>query len=163
MMPVRRGRLIVAGAALLLTACGTAEGVHRASSPAVHYDRDGEVHRPASIIAPARATRSHVRAQLRPQARPHPVHTPSTGFSTWRGSHAYLAVRDCESGGDYGAVSHTGKYRGAWQMDASFWSTYGGLKYASRPELATPLEQDMVAYRGYLSRGWQPWSCRKEI
>lgn len=86
-----------------------------------------------------------------------------TGFSTWRGSHAYLAVLHCESKGDYGAVSRTGKYRGGWQMDASFWRTYGGLKYASRPELATPLEQDMVAYRGYLSRGWQPWSCRREI
>jgi hypothetical protein len=45
-------------------------------------------------------------------------------------------------------------------MDADFWETYGGLKYASRPELASETEQDAVAYRGWLARGWQPWECK---
>jgi len=65
----------------------------------------------------------------------------------------------CESGGDYSVHSRTGKYRGAWQMDSDFWRSYKGLQYASRPDLATPHEQDLVAYRGWKSRGWQPWAC----
>lgn len=81
----------------------------------------------------------------------------------WRTSRAYRIVRHCESTDNYRAVSRTGKYRGGWQMDAPFWATYGGLAYASRPELATPLEQDLVAYAGYLARGWRPWSCRSNL
>lgn len=48
-------------------------------------------------------------------------------------------------------------------MDADFWKTYGGLQYASRPEMASEQEQDAVAYRGWLARGWQPWTCRSVL
>jgi hypothetical protein len=75
-----------------------------------------------------------------------------------------LAVARCESYPDGPrAVSLTGKYRGKWQMDASFWRTYGGLSFAETPERATEVEQDLVAYRGYLARGWEPWTCRKVL
>lgn len=62
-----------------------------------------------------------------------------------------------ESHGICTAVNPSGKYRGRWQMDANFWSAYGGLAYASTPDRATCHQQDLVAYRGWQARGWQPW------
>lgn len=63
-----------------------------------------------------------------------------------------------ESGFNCKAVNPSGKYRGKWQMDKDFWASYGGLAYASRPDLASCAAQNYVAYRGYLARGWSPWS-----
>ena len=83
--------------------------------------------------------------------------------SQWAQTRSALAVAECESGRDGSARSHTGKYRGKWQMDASFWATYGGLKYASSPDYASVTEQDEVAYRGFLARGWQPWTCARIV
>jgi hypothetical protein len=48
-------------------------------------------------------------------------------------------------------------------MDADFWRTYGGLRYAHAPELASTTQQDLVAYRGFLDRGWQPWECARIV
>lgn len=48
-------------------------------------------------------------------------------------------------------------------MDADFWRTYGGRVFANTPDRATEVEQDLVAYRGWLKRGWQPWTCKKEL
>ncbi len=79
--------------------------------------------------------------------------------SRWAATAKARTVAFCESSGDITAVSRTGKYRGKWQADADFWRTYGGLQFASRPELASEAEQDAVAYRGWLARGWQPWAC----
>lgn len=121
--------------------------------------------------AATRVSRSTARPTITPTPKPKPVPssapartssapdpTPS-GFAAWRNSAKAKSVIMCESGGDYSVRSRTGKYRGAWQMDADFWRTYGGLKYAPRPDAATPHQQDLVAYRGWLSRGWQPWAC----
>jgi hypothetical protein len=102
---------------------------------------------PPRQVTPLRASRSRT---------PEP-HGP---FWKWVASAHALRVANCESNGNPRAVSRTGKYRGKWQMDADFWRTYGGLKYAPRPDLATESEQDRVAYNGWLARGWQPWSCR---
>lgn len=70
----------------------------------------------------------------------------------------------CESHGNYTDMgSHRGViYYGAWQANAAFWRTYGGdLRYlADRGRFTAPAAmQDLVAYRGWLARGWQPWSC----
>lgn len=77
----------------------------------------------------------------------------------WADTAKARAVAECESGGDIHAVSASGTYRGKWQMDADFWRTYGGLRYATRADLATEPEQDRVAHNGWLTRGWQPWTC----
>lgn len=69
----------------------------------------------------------------------------------------------CESHRNPQAVNPSGKYRGKWQMDADFWATYGGRAFASRPDLASEYQQDLVAYHGWLARGWQPWACRSAI
>ena len=79
---------------------------------------------------------------------------PPPGPATLLDWHA-LAL--CESSGNPHAVSPSGRYRGLYQMDADFWRTYGGLRYAPRPDLASRAEQTAVARNGYAARGRQPW------
>ena len=63
-----------------------------------------------------------------------------------------------ESGGDCRIVSGSGKYLGKWQLDMDEWPRLGGLAFAGRPHLATCAEQDIVAYRNWVDRGWTPWT-----
>jgi hypothetical protein len=76
----------------------------------------------------------------------------------WANSATARRVAARESGGNCQAVSRNGKYRGKWQMDASFWRSYGGRAYAATPDRASCAEQDVVAHRGWVARWWQPWS-----
>ena len=74
----------------------------------------------------------------------------------------WAKLRTCEGGhgNPYLAVNHSGKYRGAYQMDRSFWLSYGGdPDYSSPPrwEHAPPAMQDRVAFAGYRERGSNPW------
>ena len=62
-----------------------------------------------------------------------------------------------ESHGDYGAVSSSGTYRGAWQFDQRTWEANGGF---GDPAAATPAQQDAVAYNTWLASGSQPWGGR---
>ncbi len=84
--------------------------------------------------------------------------TSFTSSAAWAASAKAVAVAQCESRGNPLSVSASGKYQGKWQMDDSFWRSYGGLEFASDPQYATEAQQDEVAYRGWLARGWQPWS-----
>jgi hypothetical protein len=42
-------------------------------------------------------------------------------------------------------------------MSSAFWKTYGGKQFASKPEMASCRDQDLVAYNGWIVRGWAPW------
>lgn len=64
------------------------------------------------------------------------------------------SVRRCESGGDYGAVSSSGKYRGAYQFDQQTWESVGG---SGDPAAASPSEQDNRANALQQQRGASPW------
>lgn len=84
----------------------------------------------------------------------------------WAHSTAGIKVSNCESGDRrswtrYNGDPHmnTGYYKGKWQDGPHEWSAYGGLEFASRPDLATEAEQDVVNFRLWKARGWQPWSC----
>lgn len=82
---------------------------------------------------------------------------PGTTYAMW------ARVRHCESGGSggYRAVSASGTFRGAYQMNADFWRSYGGDPAYLRPpswERAPEAMQDAVAFRGYAARGRQPWT-----
>jgi hypothetical protein len=69
-----------------------------------------------------------------------------------------------ESGGNYGAVSKTGKYRGKYQTTSDFFLRYGGdPQFAGRHELAPPAMQDEVALRGYKARGLAPWPGAEKV
>lgn len=65
------------------------------------------------------------------------------------------ALAQCESSDNPRAVN--GPYRGLYQMDQDFWETYGGLTFGRRPDLATRAQQRLIAQRGYLARGREPW------
>lgn len=83
--------------------------------------------------------------------------------STASPSDAALArLRACESGGNYQAVSRSGKYRGAYQFDRRTWASVKGA--GSDPAAASPAEQDAAARRLYASRGRSPWPvCGKRL
>ncbi len=69
-------------------------------------------------------------------------------------SSALAAIRACESGGDYSAVSSSGTYRGAYQFDHATWQAMGG---SGDPAAAPPAEQDMRAQMLYDQAGSSPW------
>lgn len=64
-------------------------------------------------------------------------------------------IKSKESGGNYQAVSKSGKYRGAYQFDQRTWESNGGT---GDPAAASPAEQDRIAAATYARRGSQPWS-----
>jgi hypothetical protein len=83
---------------------------------------------------------------------PPPAHVAT---ATPRATGAPLSsIRQCESGGNYGAVSPTGQYRGAYQFNYETWASVGG---SGDPAAASPAEQDMRAAMLYSRRGASPW------
>lgn len=64
------------------------------------------------------------------------------------------SIRACESGGNYGAVSSSGRYRGAYQFDQQTWESVGG---SGDPAAASPAEQDARARALQQQRGSSPW------
>ncbi len=93
-------------------------------------------------------------------------HEPPSGDAVWE----HLAsIRQCESGSNYGAVSSSGKYRGAYQFASSTWRTSvagAGYDTAAYPlaNEAPPEVQDAAAYWLYtnatVSRQWPVCSRR---
>lgn len=67
---------------------------------------------------------------------------------------AWAQVRRCESGGNYQAVSGSGRYRGAYQFDMQTWSAMGGR---GDPAAALPMEQDARAKLLFAQRGARAW------
>lgn len=71
----------------------------------------------------------------------------------------WAQLRDCESGDDYAVAAANGHY-GAYQFDLGTWRSVGGTGY---PNQASPAEQDYRALYLYRMRGWQPWTCAREL
>jgi hypothetical protein len=84
-------------------------------------------------------------------------------FEVWVNSPTAKFLKKKESNNNCKATGSKGKYQGTWQMNAGFWKTYGGKKYASKASKATCKEQDLVAYKGWLARGWSPWPPAKNF
>lgn len=123
--------------------------------------------RPATMLvaAPPRAQRLPVRTLTRASRgeRRLPLSAPrrvaQTSATTGRGSDPYSvwdAVAACESSGNWHDNTANGYY-GGLQMNMEFWRNYGGLAYASRPDLATEAEQITVAERGLAAQGVGAW------
>jgi hypothetical protein len=70
------------------------------------------------------------------------------------GGDAWAKLRNCESGGNYQAVSSSGKYRGAYQFDQRTWEAVGGV---GDPVDASAEEQDLRARILYSRSGSRPW------
>lgn len=69
----------------------------------------------------------------------------------------------CESTSRWNAATGNG-YFGGLQMDMTFWRRYGGMAYASRPDLASPTAQVEIAQRGQRVQGWAAWpACSRRL
>ena len=84
-------------------------------------------------------------------------------FEVWLKSPTTKYLKKVESNNNCKSTGGNGKYQGTWQVNAGFWQTYGGKKYAPKASLATCREQDLVAYKGWLARGWSPWPPAKRF
>lgn len=146
-----------AALAISLTACGSSERPVAAIEPPVSQPPLAETNRePTTTTVPPRTTTT--RRVSRSGRRP-----ASGGTS---GACDLDTIKARESGNNYGAVSASGKYRGAHQFDRPTW--HGAAIRAGYPEWADtpvnevpPAVQDAVAAQLYSERGSQPWSvCR---
>ncbi|MEI6109190.1 MAG: transglycosylase family protein [Actinomycetes bacterium] len=87
----------------------------------------------------------------------------SITFDVWVNSPTAKHVKKAESHNNCKSTGGHGKYQGTWQVSAGFWKSYGGNKYASKASKATCQQQDLVAYKGWLARGWSPWPPAKNF
>ncbi|TXH42459.1 MAG: hypothetical protein E6Q90_09250 [Actinobacteria bacterium] len=77
-------------------------------------------------------------------------------------SYQSVAVRQCESSGNYSINTGNGYY-GAWQFDYPSWHGNGGGRFAEYPHQATKAQQDYVAWYYYQRSGWRPWECAYKL
>ena len=68
----------------------------------------------------------------------------------------WAAVAACESGGNWAASTGNGFY-GGLQFTEQTWLGYGGGRYASSANLATPAQQIAVAGRVLAGQGIGAW------
>ncbi|WP_308191881.1 transglycosylase family protein [Kitasatospora humi] len=69
----------------------------------------------------------------------------------------------CESGGDWRAATGNGYY-GGLQILPRTWQSAGGLRYATRPDLATRQQQIEVAQEIRNRQGWRAWGgCAHDL
>ena len=134
-------------------------------------------------LKPVKPAKAAPKPDARPEAKPAPKPTPAPAVNPapkpqatapvernpWADSppetesEKLACIRWVETRGDYRAVSPSGQYRGAYQMDDNFWRYYGGSEeLTGRHEKATPAEQDAVATRGLRDRGLEPWPSAVE-
>ena len=75
----------------------------------------------------------------------------------------WLSLAQCESGGDWHANTGNGFYGGT-QTAPSTWAAFGGLRFASRADLASRGEQVTVNERILAAQGWNAWpTCARRL
>jgi len=116
-------------------------------------DRAAERERAAAASA-ATATPRRSRSAAPTAGAPATTSAPGRGNPTDAERATLARIRRCESGGNYGAVSSSGRYRGAYQFDRSTWAGLGG---SGDPAAASPAEQDYRALLLLRQRGTRPW------
>lgn len=93
------------------------------------------------------------------------AHYQATIFLRWHQVQRWAPLAECESGGNWSAVSRSGRYRGGLQMTPAFWRTYGGPEFAPAPELAEPWQQAEIADRHIADEGdYGAWpACARRL
>ncbi|MGW4871217.1 transglycosylase family protein [Streptomyces chartreusis] len=79
----------------------------------------------------------------------------ATGASAADGT-VWDKVAECESGGSWSADEGNGQY-GGLQLTQDDWEAYGGLDYATSPDLASRSQQIAVAQEILADQGTKPW------
>jgi hypothetical protein len=103
--------------------------------------------------------RAVVKAYLQAVAPPPPVPVVRSVPAPVTGD-PWAALRQCESGGNYGEDSGNGYY-GAYQFNPGTWHSLGlpGL-----PSQASPAQQDQAAQELQARRGWGQWpACSRRL
>jgi hypothetical protein len=91
-------------------------------------------------------------------AAPRPV--VAAGRPVVAGPDPFVALRDCESGGNYGDDTGNGYY-GAYQFTLSSWRDLG---LGGLPSQAPPAVQDRAAQELQARRGWGQWpACSRRL
>ena len=71
------------------------------------------------------------------------------------------SIRNCESDGNYTAVSRNGRYRGAYQFSQSTWNSVASRHYphlvGKDPARVAPYQQDAMALALISERGFSAW------
>ena len=107
------------------------------------------------VAAPAPAPPPSPAPAPPPSPAPTPARPAGRAGNPTASELAILArIRQCESGGNYGIVSASGIYRGAYQFDRRTWASVGG---SGDPAAASPAEQDYRALLLLRERGRRPW------
>jgi hypothetical protein len=109
--------------------------------------------------AAAAAAAAETTTTTAPPPPPPPPPAPSPGGPT---AAQWAALRNCESGGNYAAISANGLYFGAYQFHPGTWdstASYAGRGdlVGVRPDHAAPSDQDAMARALYDRRGSSPW------
>jgi hypothetical protein len=110
--------------------------------------------RPPASVPPASAATAAPQGSV-PAPAP-PQQPPSGGPAGASAAEAALLakIRQCESGGNYAALSPSGTYRGAYQFSVATWRAVGGT---GDPAQASPAEQDLRALLLLRSQGPRAW------
>ena len=90
----------------------------------------------------------------KPAPAPRPAAAAGAGGPTSGGGLNWAALAACESGGNPGAVSSTGKYRGLYQFSTATWASVGG---SGDPAAASAGEQTRRAQMLYARSGAGQW------
>lgn len=154
MLRVGRGAAVAAVALALLAGCGTSPG--RQGAPVSARPSSTSTTATTAAVVVAVASEPVVASIVTTTTTE--AHTAPSG-GVW----AHLArIRACESGGNYGAVSRSGTYRGAYQFSRATWD--GNAARAGRSDLvgvdpaaASPADQDAMAYELYVRSGPGQW------
>jgi len=121
-------------------------------------ERRAAAERAAAERAAERAEAERAAAQ-----RSRSVSRASTRTSGGSGGGAsdLAGLRQCESGGNYGAVSSSGQYRGAYQFSRSTWDSVASGSHPHLvgvdPAAASPADQDAMARTLHARSGSSPW------
>jgi resuscitation-promoting factor RpfB len=81
---------------------------------------------------------------------------PGTEVPTVSNGPVWDSLAKCEAGGNWAINSGNGFYGGV-QFDQNTWERNGGLRYASRADLATREEQIAIAEVTRARQGWGAW------
>lgn len=117
--------------------------------------------RPAPVLRSPSADRGSGAPATNPAPSPTSVVPTASGLAGATPAEAALLakIRQCESGGNYAAVSPSGQYRGAYQFSLSTWRAMGG---SGDPAAASPAEQDQRALQLLRTQGPRAWpSCSR--
>ena len=104
----------------------------------------------AAAARPAPAAPADAAAAPAPSAQASGPAPASSGGTNWS------AIAACESGGNWAASTGNGFY-GGLQFTEQTWLGYGGGRYASSANLATPAQQIAVAQRVLAGQGIGAW------